>query len=311
MEDALRGSPVWRARWRAWWGVEEKAALLRALAEVPEGTREAVRLAWAARATAEECLSPRLDGPLSLALPPFRRAVELAVRAAVLPASPASLVEALDAAPDEVRSAVEVHRALLLRSPQDDLATPAPSSRQDVEALRGLFDRVIALPLAPRRRFFRLVARRTALLFAPAVLVAALVVGALALFGPRDLAKGRGFRASSVYPGFIADQHVCDGVRTDILFHTLDEPSPWVEIDLGATHGVRRVEIKNRTDSLSDRAVPLVVETSLDGQIFTVAARNDQPFWDWDATFAPTPARYVRVRSLKKTFLHLERIRVY
>jgi hypothetical protein len=147
----------------------------------------------------------------------------------------------------------------------------------------------------------------------------ALVVALLAISGvavylasrPRDLAAGRPWRASSAYPGFVPEDKACDGNSTRIFFHTAEESSPWVEIDLGSQKTVSSVEIANRADCCGDRAVPLVVEVGPTPEHFTEVTRRAEPFRVFSTSFEPRQARYVRVRSLKRTFLHLDRVSVH
>lgn len=127
--------------------------------------------------------------------------------------------------------------------------------------------------------------------------------------GP-DLAEGKTWRASSYYSGFSPEAGICDGRRTEIFFHTNRENQPWVEIDLGQPTEVERVDIQNRRDCCRDRAFPLAVEGSLDGEEWQELARRTQPFSKWIARFPPTTVRYVRVKALKRTYFHLESVEV-
>jgi len=131
---------------------------------------------------------------------------------------------------------------------------------------------------------------------------------ALLLSNGRDLAAGRPFRTSSTYPGCNVPYGMCANERLDIFFHTNEEESPWVEIDLGSVQSFSSVSVTNRLDSYKERAVPLAIETSTDGVTFTEAAQQKEPFSVWDAKFKPVKARYVRARALRRTWLHLARI---
>jgi hypothetical protein len=96
-----------------------------------------------------------------------------------------------------------------------------------------------------------------------------------------------------------------------MLFHTSEERNPWFEIDLGEIKPVRRLTVKNRADSNGERAVPLIAELSNDRSNWQVVARRDSPFTVWEPSFAPTKARYLRLRVPRLTFLHLEQVKVY
>jgi hypothetical protein len=128
--------------------------------------------------------------------------------------------------------------------------------------------------------------------------------------GP-DLAAGKPWHASSVYPGCDLRQHVCGTAAVKIFFHTDEEDQPWVQFDLGRPTWFAHVELVNRSDSGSDRAFPVVIETSKDGTSWREVARRDDAYSTWLATFKPLKARYVRARLLKRTWFHLERFSVY
>jgi hypothetical protein len=144
-----------------------------------------------------------------------------------------------------------------------------------------------------------------------AVVLAMVAVSAyqihLSLLGP-DLAARKPWQASSQYPGLNVAAGVCDGVLTDVFFHTQLENSPWFEIDLTRPTRIKRVEVGNRIDGFQERAVPLVVELSLDRNRWTEVGRRDDAFNNWTVSFPPREARYVRLRSLKTTWLHLRSV---
>ena len=125
-----------------------------------------------------------------------------------------------------------------------------------------------------------------------------------------NFADGKPWRTSTSYGSFDPVTHVVEGRPSDLLFHTLSEDSPWFEVDLGKPMVIKQVELKNRSDCCAERAVPLVVETSLDGTGYQEVARRMELFDSWVAKFGPTSARYVRVRALHKTVFHLEDVKV-
>ncbi len=125
--------------------------------------------------------------------------------------------------------------------------------------------------------------------------------------GP-DLARGKPRTQSSVY--CVPENGECNGYPTRLAFHTNEDSSPWYQIDLEQPQQVSRVWIRNRSDSSQIRAVPLVVEVSSDGTTFAPVARRDAKFSEWMASFAPVSVRYIRVRVDRKSYLHLEAVRV-
>jgi hypothetical protein len=95
------------------------------------------------------------------------------------------------------------------------------------------------------------------------------------------------------------------------FFHTDEQDGPWIEIDLGASKTVRAFKIENRADCCQERASPLVLETSVDGESWTFAARRRGMFSSWSGDFPARDARYVRLRSERKTSLHLRQVKIY
>lgn len=128
----------------------------------------------------------------------------------------------------------------------------------------------------------------------------------------KDLALGRPWRASTELAGAgcrSPAQNCNEG--PDYFFHTQEEERPWLEIDLGAPQLVSSVRVVNRKDCCRERATPLAVEVATAPNRFKEVARFVEPITDRTLEFEPVPARYVRVRAVEKTFLHLSRVRVF
>ena len=125
----------------------------------------------------------------------------------------------------------------------------------------------------------------------------------------KDLLAGKPYRLSSSFAECHPEAHECGGnPRTRILFHTLDEESPWVEYDLGSVQRLSRIEVRNRTDDVTDRAVPLIVELGDEKRVWKQVARKNENFVEWTAKFPTASARYVRLRVDRRSALHLERV---
>jgi hypothetical protein len=142
------------------------------------------------------------------------------------------------------------------------------------------------------------------------VLAALLVAFGVRLYRGPDLAYGKPWRASSSAETCEPKRGVCAGAYTEVFFITNEENNPWLEIDLLSRQGVSRIEVDNRRDSGSDRAIPLVVELSEDGQKYFTVAQRVEPFTSWSAAFTRQSARYVRVSVPRRTTLSLERVSV-
>jgi hypothetical protein len=200
-------------------------------------------------------------------------------------------------------------RAALLRS---DRATADLSDAERVEEV-GVLQRFLRHRIALFAGSARQVRRRALRRRLPALLLAGaplLAIAVLLWVTHRDLAANRPWRASSALPDCDLAFNTCAGQSVNIFFHTLEEQSPWVEVDLGAIKRFSRVIVTNRQDCCMERAVPLAIEVSTDGTAYNEVARRQDTFSEWDAKFHPVQARYVRARALRRTLLHLEGLSV-
>jgi hypothetical protein len=192
--------------------------------------------------------------------------------------------------------------------------TPA-EQRRDAAVAKEFVHTLVRLRLEPEARVGRLLVQRWArtVLFCLAVVAVSLggwLVTREFSKGP-DLAAGKPWRASSEYPGCNLREHRCNSTAVKIFFHTEEEDEPWVQFDLGAGARFAHVELTNRSDFGSDRAFPVVIESSDDAKKWKKLARRDSPYSTWRADFSPVTARFVRARVLKRTWFHLERFSVF
>lgn len=154
-----------------------------------------------------------------------------------------------------------------------------------------------------------LAAQRATLLRWLKVLVVAMVAVALG---------GLGFhfsRGAAVEPGLLGGKPVRtssklghDPGNPRLLFHTLEEVSPWVEYDLLQPTQVQEVSVENRADCCDERALPLVIEGSDDQATWRELARRTEPFSRAVIPFPQVKTRYLRLRVDRRSFLHLEAI---
>ncbi|MBL8938797.1 MAG: discoidin domain-containing protein [Archangium sp.] len=128
---------------------------------------------------------------------------------------------------------------------------------------------------------------------------------------PTDIAEGKPWVASSSWATCTPKAGRCGPLTSRILFHTLDDDSPWFRIDLGEPKTMSGATIINRSDDVPERAVPLLIEVGDDGSTFREVARRESQFSVWRASFDPVKARFVRVRVPRKTWLHLEAVKIH
>jgi hypothetical protein len=276
--------------------------------------RQAKLVLEVARRTAEpaEALPP--GGQEAVLLGMYRDAVYWALAAKRTDASepPADLRALWDASnpqlaagsPPDNESSAALRKTLLDDYSPRSLAV----TNEDVARARAFAEALVWDLDATRRGIERvLVQRWLRVALAAAVLVALVIGGRVLMLGP-NLAEVKPLRLSSTWsgwPGCVANNG-CNG----LLLHTETENNPWVEIDLGAPTKVHRIEVINRGDCCADRATPLVVEVSTDRAGWTQVARSDHDFGSWKTNFPPRTARYVRLRVLKRSVLHLQAIAV-
>ena len=289
-------------------------------AETSHSERKQLRLARA-RSAADlarqvvDHVAPLSVGQISLAvLSLYREAAFWALTAdhdGPLPSTPS---EALDCVGDEILLAAAGDEATLarVRAALARTFVYSPDLRRqerldEVVVLRAFVRRIADAMEGPEPAKRRNTVRSRTL----GAFAATLVLLAVTLLWPDgDLAAHRPWRASSNSKLCDLQNNNCDGDPVDIFFHTNEEDSPWVEIDLGKVETFSTVAIRNRLDCCKERAVPLAIEVSKDGLAYSQVARRDEPFSVWDAKFEPVHARYVRARALRRTILHLERIAV-
>lgn len=127
-----------------------------------------------------------------------------------------------------------------------------------------------------------------------------------------ELGVGQPWRTSSKMEGggCTSPARQC-AESSGFFFHTTEETNPWIEFDLGSAQKVSKVVVENRTDCCAERATPMVIETSNDQKHWRKVARRDGDFTTWEAPINPVQARYVRLRLLKQTYLHLAGVHIY
>ncbi|MBC8132969.1 MAG: discoidin domain-containing protein [Deltaproteobacteria bacterium] len=130
---------------------------------------------------------------------------------------------------------------------------------------------------------------------------------------PVDLAHGKPWTASSALGGFTTNGLVSDDSSPTKLamFHTVDEQSPSITIDLGKVARIHKVRTLNRRDCCQERALPLAVEISTDQKTWRRVGYRRVVFSTWTVVFPRVRARYVRLRIDRPSALHLQSVSVY
>jgi len=190
---------------------------------------------------------------------------------------------------------------------------PEPEQRALLPRVQRFAATLLGSVDAPDNTLLRLRAERArrlgAVLFVLVVAFVGAIVGSRAYEDRIDIARGKAWKTSSTMAGCRSPKQSC-GETPMYFFHTLEEQNPWVEIDLGSRQAVSAVRILNRKDCCPDRAIPLVVELSDDRVKYREVGRRTRPFMTHRMDFPRQSARYVRVRALKKTWLHFRGVLV-
>jgi hypothetical protein len=193
---------------------------------------------------------------------------------------------------------LEAVRGLLVDSSP---ASSLDATDEEIAGVRAFADNLYRDLEAPRRRIDRVLMQRWLRVAAAVVAVLTIVFAIRALVAGPNLARVRPFRTSSTLPECLTGSEGC----SDVMFHTREEDSPWVEFDLGGTKSIHRIDVKNRVTCCQDRAIPLVAEVSTDRVHWKEVAREAADFTSWTAKLPSTPAAYVRLRVPRVTYLHL------
>ena len=127
----------------------------------------------------------------------------------------------------------------------------------------------------------------------------------------RNIAAGKPWRQSSKLnnQGCESPYQSCSN-SPQFFFHTAEERSPSIELDLGQNRRFSAVRVMNREDCCAERAVPLVVEVSVDQKEWREVARRTDVFSSWLAEFPRVEARWLRLRVDRQSYLHLAGVRV-
>lgn len=158
----------------------------------------------------------------------------------------------------------------------------------------------------------RVVRAQRRALWALTVLIVA--VTSLLIFANRRLHpqwKNYRWTASSALPGFALSGTLGEHDWTyDLVFHTLEETSPWVVVDLLSTRSIEDVTVVNRSDCCTERGLPLVLELAGEDRKFVEIGTRTSPFETWRVRFRPQAARYLRLRAKSRTILHFRDVQI-
>lgn len=185
----------------------------------------------------------------------------------------------------------------------------------EVRALRETLDRLLAPLESSAARLGRIRLLQLALVLGVLGVLAGAIAGGV--YGWKiyergvNVARGAKVQTSALKDKKATADAVVDGDIKKLAFETRNQNQPWIMLDLGAPKNIHEVWVHNRRDCCRDAAVPLVIDVSLDNKVFQQVAKRDKPFKTWAASFPLIQARYVRLKTLKTSTLHLNEVEVY
>jgi hypothetical protein len=192
-------------------------------------------------------------------------------------------------------------------------ALPAAELRARADELSSVTPEIVAL-LTPRKKDAgrRRMVRATVVIV---VLLASAVAIARFLIRPENVALHKLATSATTAFNTKPSGAVNGRIYEQYGFHSDNEASPWLRIDLGKPYDLTRIRVHGRHDCCFDQSIPMAVELSLDGENFTTLAERHEAFdqldpWDIDPD-QPARARYIRVRTLKKGLLVLTEVEAY
>ncbi|HEX4354901.1 MAG TPA: discoidin domain-containing protein [Polyangiales bacterium] len=288
--------------------------------------RERLRRARLAAELADRALDPveplRAGSPVALAISLYREAAYWALIQPNDAEKAPNLNEAFDRSTQDLSQAAggadklaSVRATLIDKTFIETADDPADIARREADLAQAFVYRLIEHDVDRDDRVADILIQRWLRVGAAAVVILGLLFSAVvgiqhATRGP-DLAAGKPWRASSQAFQCHPENTECGGARSAMFFHTTEEDKPWVEIDLGSPQEFARVTVTNREDCCLERAVPLVVEVGDDQKTWKQVARVQDVFREWDVTFPPVKARYVRLRVDRRSILHLVKVSVW
>jgi hypothetical protein len=132
---------------------------------------------------------------------------------------------------------------------------------------------------------------------------------------PGNVASGKPATASSTAFNTTAAGAVDGDNNTAAYgFHSQEDPSPWLRIDLERSCRIKEIKIFGRGDGPFDQSIPLALEVSDDGNSFRPIARRTEAFSQvdpWVVDAQGVVARFVRLRGERPSVLVVSEVEVY
>ena len=129
----------------------------------------------------------------------------------------------------------------------------------------------------------------------------------------KNISKGAKISYSSTDPKWApkADT-MLTSMSGEYSCHTFQEDNPYLIVDLGGEREVSGAKIYNRSNTMSERAIPLVMLVSKDGKNWAQVWKTDVLRPVWTAVLdSPQKARFVKIMVARNSILHLRGVEIF
>jgi hypothetical protein len=197
------------------------------------------------------------------------------------------------------------------------LGTMAIKQRRVVAGALKSFVTALMEPLeTDESKIGRVLFARWARILSAAALVVAVILVVASWISKQtakpNLALNHKVSVSSQFSGAGRDtSQLVDGDRSNLGFHTECRANQHVTVDLGSVKDISSVVVYNRADCCQERAVPLTLQLSTDGQKYTPVKEQREQFDKWAIDSVNQKARYVRLLNASNNCFHLSELEVY
>lgn len=196
-------------------------------------------------------------------------------------------------------------------SPDRMSADQAEQASQELEVISRWLSRLFELRSPKQLRVARIV--RVAIAGASAL--ALMVWFFVWLLAPKDLARGRPTTISGSTIGGTTGAGAVDGSTSGPFgYHSTQEESPWLSIDLGTHYALSKVKVYGRGDGYYDQSIPLALEVSDDGSSYRQIGLRTEPFSasdPWVVKPVDVTAQFIRLRTLRNSYLVLGEVEAF
>lgn len=197
------------------------------------------------------------------------------------------------------------------------LGTMAIKQRRVVAGALKAFVTALMEPLeTDESKIGRVLFARWARILSAAALVIAVLLVVASWINKRtakpNLALNHKVTVSSQFSGAGRDtSQLVDGDRSNLGFHTECRANQHVTVDLGSVKDIASVVVYNRADCCQERAIPLTLQLSTDGQKYAPVKEQREQFDKWNVDGINQKARYVRLLNSGNNCFHLSELEVY